>query len=85
VPLPAPRKAPAKVQIKFPTLPGQAHAARYEGPSELQAQLTQYRKFLSVANMVAEARKLTADERHQVECARARIAEIKALGWSAVR
>jgi len=85
VPLPEPRQAPPKVQIGFPALPVQARAARFQDAQEQQADLARYRKFLSVARMVAEARKLTDDERHQIAVAEARIDEIRSVAWSSVR
>lgn len=70
---------------QLPPSPMQRAHPRFLGPHEWKADAVRFEKYLRCASAIASVRCLNADERHHVECAQARLAELKQLAGAYVR
>ena len=75
--VPKPAKVAPSLPIPLPPAPAFPMQARDMGPHELRTAGTRAKLWLTAANAASCVRRLTSDERHGVECTKARLVEMR--------
>lgn len=73
----APRVPQPARTVPLPSAPAFSKQARYMGPHELRAAGARAKLWLVAAKAASCVRSLTSDERHGVECTKARLGEMR--------